>query len=180
MTTRLTAETISRKTLDAAAKDQAGLLGTYSREEYDALMAVDLESWTFEWKPFKMDETVGRVKMRPLNERAVKLLDSGRAKALTDRHDWLSHDRAIKFIRATKRHPSGGTKQVQDFLLTNWRQTELQALTDDAKMFEKVIRAYFKDGVSLNRKHIDAVRELLPKVLTAMKKSHRRRGPRTN
>jgi hypothetical protein len=169
MSFRLTAESLTKDTLEQAAVTQGGLLGTYTNMEFKALEAIKLEAWSFEWTPFSMDPKVGRIKMRPLCQKSVKLLDKGRALHLIQRHPWLKLHRAIGFIKVIKKHQSGMNKKVQDFLLKYWKEESLRKLSTNKKGFIGWVKT--NSSSNLNSKEIDAVLKLINKTYVVMSKS---------
>lgn len=174
MSARLTADNVTKETLEQTALDTAGLLGTYKKSEYDALVALDREDWTFEWLPFKIDTTTGRVKMRPLNLKSTKTLDKGRAYRLMKRHPHMQLSFAVSFIKTTKRTAGGLNARVQDFLLENWRDVDVQTILKDKDLFDVWVSKRSKHP--LNKSQTTAIWELLPKVLKTMPKARSKKA----
>jgi hypothetical protein len=128
-------------------------------------MQVPSEDWSFDWLPFNMDRSVGRVKMRPLTQEAVKQLDRGRANRVLERHPKLSVSRALGFIKAVKRHRYGMNPVVQDALLTCWHQRGVEDALNEGGDFTGWLKQHVK---GLRPEQRTAVKELLPKVMRAM------------
>lgn len=124
MSIRLTADTLTAETLSKVAVEKAGLLGMYQRTEFEALTVMHLDDWAFDWLPSNLDVNVGRVKMRPMTQEAVKLLDRGRALRITERHSEVGLARGIALIKALKRHRLGMHGDVQDVLIRCWNSQE--------------------------------------------------------
>ena len=175
MSARLTADNATKETLEETALETAGLLGTYQREEFEALQALDREDWSFEWLPFKMDDNVGRVKMKPLTPKSTKALDKGRAYRLMRRHPKMQLSFAVSFIKTTKRSRFGLNARVQDFLLEHWRSPEVPELLSDRQRFDVWVRKHSVHR--LTGQQLDTIWELMPKVLKTMPKA-RSKKPR--
>ncbi|MAP20174.1 MAG: hypothetical protein CL582_04450 [Alteromonadaceae bacterium] len=169
--TRLTTENVSPKLLDKLAVEEAGLLGPYTRAEYEKLLTVDGGSWEFVFVPSKLDENFGQLKIRPKSTQSTRLLDKGRALKLKD----LNLDKdyplgtLINFIGATKRDPVGRIKKVQEFLLNNWEAFEdafpEKPSDDEFHQWMMQFKAYrFKPF------QVDGVRKLMPATVKAMRK----------
>lgn len=170
MTTRLTAENATKEHLDEVALETAGLLGTYKEEEYQALVALEREDWGFEWLPFAMDTTTGRVKMKPLSPKSTKLLDKGRAYRLMKRHPKMQVSFAVSFTKVTKRVAGGMNSRVQDFLLSHWRNPDIPTMIKDPEIFTIWVRK--KSGrQALTDRQVAIISELMPKVLKTMPKA---------
>lgn len=169
MSARLTADNATKETLEQTALDTAGLLGTYKKSEYEALEALGRDDWEFEWLPFKMDESTGRVKMRPLTPKSTKTLDKGRAYRLMRRHPRMQLSFAVSFIKTTKRVPGGLNARVQDFLLENWRDPDVHTILKDRDLFDVWVGKRTKHP--LNKHQIAAIWELMPKVLRTLPKA---------
>jgi hypothetical protein len=179
MNTRLTAENATKEKLDELALETAGLLGTYKEEEYQALVALDRDDWGFEWLPFNMDTSTGRVKMKPLSPKSTKLLDKGRAYRLMKRHPKMQLSFAVSFTKVTKRVAGGMNSRVQDFLLAHWRDADIPAMMKDREIFG--VWARKKAGrQTLTDKQINVIYELMPKVLRTMPKARSKKAKSTN
>lgn len=170
MNARLTAENATKERLEELALETAGLLGTYKEEEYQALVALNREDWDFEWLPFNMDATTGRVKMKPLSPKSTKLLDKGRAYRLMKRHPKMQLSFAVSFTKVTKRVAGGMNSRVQDFLLAHWRDADVPAMLKDKDLF--TVWARKKAGrQTLTDRQVNVIFELMPKVLRTMPKA---------
>lgn len=169
MTVRLTAENLTPENITAAAVDQAGLLGIYQRHEYDALMNAGLEDWSFDWLPSSMDPNAGRVKMKPMTQDAVKLLDRGRAFRIVERHEGMILPRAIGFIKVVKRHRLGMNTVVQDALLACWNKPGYEEAKTSVGAFGEWLKQ--NHGKGLRPEQRKAVLELMPKIQRVMTKT---------
>lgn len=170
MSTRLTAENATKEFLDETALETAGLLGTYKEEEYLELVALERDDWGFEWLPFNMDTSTGRVKMKPLSPKSTKLLDKGRAYRLMKRHPKMQLSFAVSFTKVTKRVAGGMNSRVQDFLLSHWRDADVPTMIKDREIFG--VWAKKKSGKRpLTERQVDIIFELMPKVLRTMPKA---------
>jgi hypothetical protein len=168
MTVRLTAETLTPENLTHAAVHQTGLLGLYQRHEYDALMASGLVDWGFGWLPSTLDPNTGRVKMLPLTQDAVKLLDRGRALRIQDRAKDMSLPRAIGFIKVVKRHRLGMLGDVQDALLKCWNKPGYDDAMIDLPSFGRWLKEHHGNGLRPEQRR--AAFELMPKIQRVMSK----------
>lgn len=167
-TLRLTAANATEKTLHAIVMDTAGLLGVYKYGEYQALVALNLDDWDFEWAPSAMDPTTGRVKLRPKTTQAMRLLDKSRAQRLINRHKHLNMSLALEFIRATKRMPCGMQSRVQDFLLSHYKDDDVLAICKDFDIFVVWLNKRIGSRKRFNNQQTEALFHLLPKVYEAL------------
>lgn len=172
MQPRLTKETATLERLNELAVSEAGLLGPYSRAEYDQLSELDVGSWEFVFVESKLDENFGQLKIRPKSTQSTKLINRGRALKLKEREAAADYDvdTLINFINAVKREPMGNVRKVQDFLLTHWKDYEerfgRQPVTND-EFGQWAIP--FKEW-RLKRDHEDAIQHLMPRVISSMRK----------
>lgn len=169
MSARLTADNVTKETLEQTALETAGLLGTYKKSEYEALAALSRDDWEFEWLPFKMDTDTGRVKMKPMTPKSTKVLDKGRAYRLMRRHPKMQLSFAVSFIKTTKRVQNGMNARVQDFLLEHWRDPDVNTLIKDRDVFN--VWAMKRSHHRLNGQQLNAIWELMPKVLKTLPKA---------
>lgn len=168
MSIRLTADNLNTENLSKAAVDQAGLLGMYQKSEFELMMNVTLEDWSFDWLPSNLDANAGRVKMRPLTQEAVKLLDRGRALKIVDRHERISLPRGIALVKALKRHRLGMHSDVQDVLIQCWNKAGVDEAMVDLPTFHRWVKK--ASDVGLRPEHRKAIFELMPKVTRVMQK----------
>lgn len=174
-TLRLTAENASPETLSAVAMETAGLLGVYKYGEYQALMALNLDDWDFEWSASSMDPTTGRVKLRPKTTQAMRLLDKARAQRVINRHTHLTMPTALDFIRATKRVPCGMQSRVQDFLLMHYQDSDILAVCKDFDIFTIWLNKRVGNRMRFNKQQSEALFHLLPKVYETLVVSPRQK-----
>lgn len=179
MSIRLTAENLTTENLSKAAVEHAGLLGMYQKSEFDKMMNVSLEDWSFDWLPSNLDVNAGRVKMRPLTQDAVKMLDRGRALRISERHSHLGLPRCIALIKALKRHRLGMHGDVQDALIVCWNKPGVDEAMEDKSAFHRWVKKHSKAG--LRPEHREAVFDLIPKITRVMRKEiKQRRRPQGN
>lgn len=127
---RITRDNVSEELLKEMAEHHGGYLGSYTREEYDALVTFETPNWKFIWTPFNMDVSVGKVTLVGTARESVMQLDIGRSRAILRRHPKMSRYHALGLIMALKRRRFGLLPMVQDFLIEHAGKAELQALTE--------------------------------------------------
>lgn len=169
--TRLTTENVSPKLLDKLAVEDAGLLGPYTRSEYEKLTTVDAGSWEFVFVPSKLDENFGQLKIRPKSTNSTRLIDKGRALKLKELNLNKEYPLGslINFISATKREPVGRIKKVQEFLINNWEDyaSSFPEKPSDDEYHQWMMK--FKD-YRFKPAQVDAIKKLLPATVRAMRK----------
>jgi len=168
MSIRLTADNLTTENLTKAAVDESGLLGMYPKSEFEKMMQVELKDWSFDWLPSNLDVNAGRVKMKPMTQEAVKLLDRGRALKIKERHEDLSLARGIALVKAFKRHRLGMHSDVQDTLILCWDKDGVTDALEDMSVFHRWIKKNSKVG--LRPDHRKAIFELMPKISRVMQK----------
>lgn len=164
---------LSTDDLDRWAKERAGLLGTHPKATVELLEAHCGNRWKIEWIPDPRKPEIGRIKLRPITDQAVNLLDHGRASVLRRRHTWMPHEVALSFTRSIKRHSKSNNFRVQDFLIHYWRvEGVVEAMRSKADFF---LWAERQAPRKLKRSELEAVFELMPHVRKTLNHCNRRR-----
>lgn len=169
MSVRLTTDTLTAEELARRAVNDAGLLGMYRKDEFEGLMRVPLNDWSFDWLPSTLDSNTGRVKMKPMTQTAVKLIDRGRAIKIARRWPDIDLNRCVALIKTLKRHRLGMREDVQDALLLCWNRLGVDEALTDAGVFDRWVRKNNPTG-ALRPEHRKAVFELMSKTVRVMSK----------
>lgn len=169
---RLTAENYTPEFLEQVVMQTQGLLGVYEIKEFERLSQLDVEDFTFIWKPFRMDRNTGRVKLHPNSEKGAKMLERARAEKVMERNPWLKRFHAIGFVRMVKREPQiTKNPRVQDFLLRHYNNEELTSRLDHFDAFVEYVEQFLRDDFNLDQ--LDAIFRMLPKVAEVMARDPR-------
>ena len=150
--TRLSASNASEENILKMAYEHLGHLGAYEDKEFTRLKIVVEENsdFTLDWVPSNMDPRAGRAKLRPKpnNVQAVRILDRARAYKLMERHRFLKKFHAIGIIRAIKKNRFAMRAKVQDFMIRHAYDEELFEQMTDLENFKSHVRKNVRDDFS--------------------------------
>lgn len=182
--TKLTKEDLDVKHINQLALETAGLLGPYTRKEFDDLSTVEIVGWELIFTPSKLDPSFGTIKLRPRSALSVMWLNRGRAMAILrefPNDNELQLDHVEEFVSYIKTVSELNRPKVRSFLVE--KRHELNESIVNGKVDYPVARRVcVASHIYLSAELNAAIIEHLPNILGCLNGSYKvpKHQPRKN
>lgn len=172
---KLTKENLDVKLLNQLALETAGLLGPYTRSEYEELSNVDVVGWEIIFTPSKMDDSFGTLKIRPRSGLSVTWLNRGRAMAIlrefpNDNELQLEH--LEEFVSYIKNVRELNRPKIRSFIVEK-RKELAEAIQNDGFDYPTARRVCVENHIYLSAELNAAIIEHLPNILGCLDGSYK-------